>query len=159
MEMNRKDPGFTLVEIIVVLLLISIIAATVFSRATNTDRLNFVSQVEIIKNQIRYPQSIAMKRGEFWGFSSDASEYWIFSGTNKDNVAAQERLPGERTDKLSLNDLGVTMEAFTVYFDKYGRPFWNDPTDPITDQREINLTDSGSWSQSIKIIGETGLVE
>lgn len=159
MAMNRKDLGFTLMEIIVVLLLISIIAATVFGRTSNTDRLNFVSQVEKIKNQIRYPQAVAMKRAEFWGFNCDASEYWIFSGTNENNVAAQERLPGERTEKLSLNDLGVTMEAFTVYFDKYGRPFWNNPTNPIAVEQEIDLTDSGSWSQTIKIIGETGLVE
>jgi prepilin-type N-terminal cleavage/methylation domain-containing protein len=157
--MNRKDLGFTLVEIIVVLLLISIIAATVFGRATNTDRLNFSAQVDKIRNHVRYPQSMAMKLSEFWGFSCDASDYWIFSGTNMNNVAAQKILPGERTIRVALNDLGVTMEAFTVYFDRYGRPFWNDPTVPIGIEEEVNLTDSGSFSQLIKIIGETGLVE
>lgn len=162
MKKNRKNLGFTLVEIIVVLLLISIIAATVFSRSINTDRLNFVAQVDKIRNQIRYPQSMAMKLGESWGFSSDANDYWIFSGTNENNVSEQKLLPGEKTVKIALNDLGVTMDAFTVYFDKYGRPYWNgwnDPTDLIGVEEEINLTDSGSFSQSIKIVGETGLVE
>jgi prepilin-type N-terminal cleavage/methylation domain-containing protein len=159
MTMNRKDLGFTLMEIVVVLLLVSIIAATIFGRTTNTDRLNFVAQVDKIRNHIRYPQSMAMKLSEFWGFCCDASDYWIFSGTNVNNVATQKRLPGERTVRVALNDLGVTMEPFTVYFDKYGRPLWNDPTVPIGVEEEVDVTDSGSFTQSIKIIGETGLVE
>jgi hypothetical protein len=74
-------------------------------------------------------------------------------------VTAQKILPGERTVKVALNDLGVTMEAFTLYYDRYGRPFWTNWTNPIAVEEEVNVTDSGSFSKSIKIIGETGLVE
>ena len=80
-KIPRYNRGFTIVEIIVVLLLISIIAAATFSRSITTDQMNFVSQYDKIQNQVRYPQSIAMKRSEYWGFSCDTNNYWIFTGT------------------------------------------------------------------------------
>jgi len=158
LKINRNSRGFTIIEIIVVLVLISIIAAAVFRRSISTDQMNFVSQYDKIQNQVRYPQSIAMKRGEYWGFSCDTNDYWIFTGTNKDNVSNQRLLSGQEVIKISLADLGVTMDPFTVIFNSYGIPYSPDWTTQLSADLVINLTDSGSESRSFTIVPETGLI-
>ncbi len=162
-KMTRNNRGFTIVEIIVVLVLISIIAAAAFSRSISTDQMNFRSQFDKIQNQARYPQSMAMKRSEWWGFSCDTNDYWIFTGTNETIGANQRILPGQQQTLISLNDLGVTMmdkdgNAFTVIFDRYGRPYWPDWTTPLVADLKVDLTDSGTESRSFTIVPETGLI-
>jgi len=155
LKINRNSRGFTIIEIVVVLVLISIIAAATFRRSITTDQMNFVSQYDKIQNQVRYPQSMAMKRGTEWGFTCDANDYWIFSGTNKDNGS---KLPGQEVIKISLADLGVTMDPFTVIFNSYGIPYSPDWNTQLSAELVINLTDSGSESRSFTIVPETGLI-
>ena len=155
----RNYHGFTIIEIVVVLVLISIIAAAVFQRSITTDQMNFMSQYDKIRNQVGYPQSMAMKRGEWWGFSSDTNDYWIFTGTDKTNVSNDVRLPGHEQALISLSDLGVNMDGFTVIFDEYGRPHSPDantllPAPGLT----VNLDDGGAQSRSFTILPETGLI-
>jgi len=157
--MTRNNCGFTLIEIIVVLVLISIISAAAFTRSITTDQMNFMSQYNKIQNQVRYPQSIAMKHGQYWGFSCDSTNYWMFTGTNKAIAANRELLPGQQEEVISLNSLGVTMGGFTVIFDKYGRPYSPDWTTPLSDNKVVVLTDSGSESKSFTILPETGLIK
>jgi prepilin-type N-terminal cleavage/methylation domain-containing protein len=156
----RNKRGFTIVEIVVVLVLISIIAAAVFQRSITTDQMNFVSQYDKIQNQIRYPQSMAMKRSQWWGFSCDTNHYWIFSGTNKSTVANHRNLPGQQNTLIFLNDLGINMTGFTVFFDEYGRPYdsvWTTPL--VSPGLTVNLDDGGTESRSFTIEPETGLVK
>ena len=157
----KNNHGFTLIEIVVVLVLISIIAAAVFQRSISTDQMNFRSQFDKIQNQVRYPQSIAMKQSEWWGFTCDTNDYWIFTGTNKDDVTNQRLLPGQRDVKISLADLGVsiTSGAFTVIFDSYGIPYSPDWNTKISAPLPVNLADSGANSRSFTILPETGLVK
>ena len=161
-HINTDNRGFTIIEIVVVLILISIIAATVFQRSISTEQLNFRIQFDKIQNQMRYPQSIAMKRSEWWGFSCDTNDYWIFTGTNETIVANRRQLPGQRDTLISLNDLGVTMDTggnpFTVIFDPYGIPYYPDYTTPLAADLVVDLTDSGSESRSFTIVPETGLI-
>lgn len=157
--MTRNNHGFTLIEIVVVLVLISIISLAVFGRSIKTDQMNFMSQYNKIQNQVRYPQSIAMKHGEYWGFSCDATNYWIFTGTNKSTADNRRPFPGQQATLISLNDLGVTMDGFTVIFDKYGRPYSPDWTTLLSTNKVVVLTDSRSESKSFTIVPETGLIK
>jgi prepilin-type N-terminal cleavage/methylation domain-containing protein len=163
-HVNKNNRGFTIVEIIVVLLLISIVAATVFQRSISNDQMDFRSRFDKIQNQLRYPQSIAMKRSEWWGFACDTTDYWIFTGTNETIAANQRLLPGQQNTPISLNPLGVTMDSggnpFTVIFDPYGIPYSPDWLTPMTNELTINLSDSetGTRTGSINIIPETGFI-
>jgi prepilin-type N-terminal cleavage/methylation domain-containing protein len=161
-KMTRNNRGFTIVEIIVVLLLISIIAAATFRRSITTDQMNLVSQFDKIQNQIRYPQSMAMKHADWWGFSCNTTDYWIFTGTNQ--TANHELLPGQQQALISLNDLGVKMDGFAVVFDKYGIPYLPGPPDwptLMSAELKIKLSESGSGpgERWIKILPQTGLVK
>ena len=155
---NTDNRGFTIIEIVVVLLLISIIAAATFQRSISTDQMNFRSQFDKIQNQMRYPQSIAMKHSEWWGFACDGNDYWIFTGTNEDTVSEHRLLPGQENVKIALTDLGVTMTPFTVIFDSFGIPYWGDWNTKMSTEETINLTGSGSPPGSFTIIPETGLI-
>jgi prepilin-type N-terminal cleavage/methylation domain-containing protein len=156
-EKTRNNRGFTFVEIVVVLVLISIIAAAVFQRSITTDQMNFASQYDKIQNQVRYPQSMAMKRSEWWGISCDTNHYWIFTGTNKS--ANHRQLPGQQSTQISLNSLGINMDAFTIIFDEYGRPYDSVWTTLLASPGlTVNLDDGGSGSNSFTIEPETGLV-
>jgi prepilin-type N-terminal cleavage/methylation domain-containing protein len=160
-QINTDNRGFTIIEIVVVLVLISIIAAATFQRSISTDQINFRGQFDKIQNQVRYPQSIAMKHSEWWGFACDGNDYWIFTGTNKDTVSEQEPLPGQEDIKISLADLGVTMTPFTVIFDSYGIPYSPDWLTKMNAELAVNLADSDTGTQtgSFNIIPETGLIK
>jgi MSHA pilin protein MshC len=56
----RNDRGFTLIEIIAVLVLVAIISAVVISRGTATDAANLQAEVDTLKGYLRYAQSLAM---------------------------------------------------------------------------------------------------
>ena len=157
MTMTRDNRGFTILEIVVVMVLISIIAAATFTRSITTDQINFVGQVDKIRQQIRYAQSLAMKSDEIWGIRSDGTEYWLF----ENNTSNEVQLPGGKTAKISLSDLGITMNNFTVYFNKkFGVPWKSiifdsqvEPDNPLF----ITIT-AGTESVTFSVTPETGLL-
>lgn len=143
---------------VVVMLLISIIAAAVFSRSITTSQIEFVGQVDKIRNQIRYPQSMAMKRNETWGVFSSGSEYWMFQGNEGDLMNKQD-LPGQESDTVSLSDLGLTMTTFILFFDGTGKPYELNLSNPLISDLQINIqTQDLSQSKLFYITPETGLV-
>ena len=75
----RRSSGFTIIEIIVVLLLMSILAATVLGRSVTTSNLDLNSATDKVRNQLRFAQAEAMKRSDtVWGINSSGTEYWLF---------------------------------------------------------------------------------
>ncbi len=171
--LKPNDGGFTLVEIIAVLLLMSIIAATVLGRAINTQQIDLAGQTDKIRNHYRYAHSMAMKYGDtVWGFRCDNDnprEYWIFrlsvpiaDPVNDPNLPANQiRLPGETELKVNLTQKGVAMDKFTIFFDKYGRPYDSYTDETINTPRENPLTVSvvaGTHQRILTITPETGLI-
>ena len=172
--MKRNDGGFTLIEIIAVLMLMSIIAATVLGRGVNTGQTDLVGQADKIRNHFRYAQSMAMKNGDqIWGFRCAAGPpnvYFIFRLTvpvgdpvNDPDVAGnQVQLPAENDVKVSLTEAGVAMDAFTIFFDKYGRPYssYTDESNnnPLDSAQVYNIS-AGSRFRTLTISPETGFIQ
>jgi prepilin-type N-terminal cleavage/methylation domain-containing protein len=169
-KMTRDNRGFTILEIVVVLVLISIIAAATFTRSITTDQINLVGQVDKIRQHIRYAQSLAMKRSEVWGitYSSANDEYWLFEGYGAGAVTAI-KLPGEKKDKIVLEDIGVVITGLQfLYFDKYGKPYhmldYDTPinTQAVTALAPLNISISSksdsSQSRTLHLTPETGLI-
>jgi prepilin-type N-terminal cleavage/methylation domain-containing protein len=155
--MYRNNHGFTLIEIIAVLVLMSIIAAGVMVRGMNTDQIDLMAQAAKIRNHIRYAQAMAMKRNEIWGINCAAGEYWQFKNSTSNPV----RLPGEKVDKISLADLGVGMNEFRVYFNKLGEPYKSyPPSQQVKPTNVLTITISGaSDSVTLSVTPETGLIQ
>jgi len=115
--------GFTLIEFIAILIIIGILAAVAISRVTGSSETSRAVQEGIIKNHIRYAQSMAMKRGEIWGIKCDGAAYWLFRTNDPDTAANQIALPDEDNVTVTLANKNITMSAFTAFFDLAGRPY------------------------------------
>ena len=159
--MYRNNHGFTLIEIIAVLVLMSIIAAGVLVRSMDTDLIDRAAQVAKIRNHIRYAQAMALKRSDKnWGIKCDGSDaYWFFEGTNPDDSASQLPLPGEISSQILFADINVTMNGFELYFDNYGRPYTDlTPITPVSIPLSITIS-GGSGSVTLSVTPETGLIQ
>ncbi len=55
--------GFTLIEVVAVLLVLGILAAFAAVRISDTGQSDLISQVDVIKNHLRYAQNRAMNTG------------------------------------------------------------------------------------------------
>jgi MSHA pilin protein MshC len=158
--------GFTLVEMVVVLMLMTIIAATVLGRAITTSDIDLNSETDKIRNHLRFAQAEAMKRSNtVWGvrFDTSQSEYWLFRGTNPDNVSEQVRLPGVNyigaSNKVSLPSgisIATTLDQNTVFFNSIGKPYSPDAATAITTGKSVTV--SAGETRSITITPETGLI-
>jgi MSHA pilin protein MshC len=165
----RRPSGFTIVEIVVVLLLMSILAATVIGRSITSSDLDLNSATDKIRNQIRYAQSQAMKRTDsVWGIQSDISagikEYWMFRADS--NGTEEVRIPGgdygATGTRISFDNLGADLNSFTIVFDWLGRPY-NGQTggvanNPIVAADNPKVTVTKGETRLINITPETGLI-
>ena len=157
--MYRNNHGFTLIEIIAVLVLMSIIAAGVLVRSMDTDLIDRAAQVAKIRNHIRYAQAMALKRSDKnWGIKCNGSTaYWFFEGTNPDDSASQLLLPGEKNSKILLSDIKVTMSEFTLLFDRYGIPYKDNLSTKVDNSsNSLSITISGV---TLSVTPETGLIQ
>lgn len=184
-SIQRRQHGFTLVEITVVLVLMAIISAYVIGRSVTTDQVDVVGVSDRIRNQIRYAQSSAMKQSHrVWGFKLDSgtNRYWLFSiapdlevgdiepdiEAGEEDLAANRRaFPGEDSDFVTFAELeldNVTPPSFTVFFNRIGKPYnayfkENDTNNvPLGTDLVITIT-AGGQSRDITVIPETGMVQ
>ena len=168
----RRPAGFTILEIIVVLLMMSIIAAVVLGRSITTSDLDLAGQTDKLRNHLRFAQAQAMKRSDtVWGIkatSGPTGEYWLFRGVDPDVIANQARLPGldyaGTGNRIATASLGVTLNDFTIIFNRVGKPYtayadYNDDTKntALGSQQTVTVT-AGSQNRTITVEPETGLV-
>jgi MSHA pilin protein MshC len=162
----RRPAGFTIVEIIVVLLLMSILAATLLGRSITTGTIDLNSATDKIRNQLRYAQSQAMKRTDaVWGIQSDgSSQYWLFRATP--TATEDVVIPGgdyaSGSTRVSFANLGADLNSFTVVFDWLGRPFKGQasgvPNSPVAAVDNPIVRVSKGEERPITITPETGLI-
>lgn len=114
----RGRHGFTVIEIIAVILLLGILSVIVVSRNQNIGA-EAVGQREVIKNHIRYAQLMAMKSNTACGVQFAGSSYSVF---RNNSTADKITLPNKQNTDISIfSDLGSANE--TIYFDLWGIPY------------------------------------
>jgi prepilin-type N-terminal cleavage/methylation domain-containing protein len=160
----RRRAGFTIVEIIVVLLLMSILAATVLGRSVTTTDLDLNSATDKLRNQLRYAQAEAMKLAykdyPVWGINFISGGYWLFRGTT---ITTKVQLPGVNSDDVNLATSGISVSTTlpTVFFDRIGKPYSAYTTEtnniPLSSLMKITMT-AGGQTREITITPETGLI-
>lgn len=165
---GRDHRGFTLIEIIAALIIIGIVAAVIINSTIGVTDTGRVSQENVIKNHIRYAQSMAMKRGTIiipvWGIKCDGTDYWLFRTNAPDTAANQIVLPDEESAKVTLANKNVSMTAFTVFFDANGRPYtaYTDAATNTPVSAPLSITvdsiPAGSGTPSFNVTPETGFI-
>jgi MSHA pilin protein MshC len=119
--------GFTLFEVVMVLLILGVISYFATTRLFSGDALSQSAEMELVKNHLRYAQSRAMNSESSWGIKFGSStRYWLFNTTEGENV--HKRLP-QRADLESVDpDIQLLTIEVTpppgskVTFDPFGSP-------------------------------------
>lgn len=152
---GTSSDGFTLIELITVLLIIGILSAVIVSRSgtLNTD---LAARSSELRSQLRYLQLMAMKNSTtYLALKSDGGSYWAY---NSANSSKRIPLPGESSSTVSLADKGITsLNAFTISFDAYGIPYTGEPQVKLANNATITLT-IGGQNATLIVVPETGFV-
>lgn len=140
--------GFTMIEMVIVLIVMAIVATFILVRAT-PGSIDLIAQTEILKSHLRYAQIRAMNDDTVpWGIRiPDAGSYLLY----RNNAQATSLLPGENAQTHTLPTGIIVTAGFgsTYNFDAWGSP----GTSTLT----ITLS-QGSTTNSITITKNTGYI-
>ncbi len=126
---SRRSSGFTLIEVIIVLIILGILAAVAVSRG-NFDTDQWVNP-DVFASHLRYAQSRAMAMEHPWGLEATGGTYTMFQvdeGTKK-NVA----LPGS-------SEAAKKVPNGTWWFDGMGRPYFGKEYKADVSPTNTNIT-------------------
>ena len=151
---RTNKSGFTLIEVVVVLILLGIVSTFVAVRATNYHS-ELAARTEILKSHLRYAQMKSMSSNDVWGIHSAGSKYWLFT----DGDTNQKRqLLGEDDLAVDLSGYGLSVSGFTYSFETWGSPC-TDPGASVRLMATASITVSGGGgSKSINITPYTGFI-
>ncbi|WP_051184555.1 pilus assembly FimT family protein [Desulfatiglans anilini] len=111
--------GFTIVEMIAVLVILGVLASVAVARMMTDDGAEVRRAAETLKMHLRQAQFRAMYSDTSWGVHSNGGSYWLFEGPNTSN---RVMFLGEGSDTVTLPS-GVSCGSFTVSFDDWGVPY------------------------------------
>jgi len=153
--------GFTLIELISVLIIIGIGSAIAVTRFSSSDIRALHEEVAILKAHLRYAQTRAMSDNVPWGIDFlTSTSYRLQRNTGTvGNAATESILPNERTATRTITS-GVTVyiTGAGTYFDVFGSP-GNLPDSAIfTDANKTITLSGGSNSKDITITRSTGFI-
>ena len=139
--------GFTLIEIIAVLIIIAIITAVAVSRSMSTQN-NLIQQVDIVKTHLRFAQLKALNDDVYtWSITFTSNSYTL-SNTCTGSNCPSSTLPSESSSSHSFPS-GITATSATVTYDRWGSPGGS--------AVGINLT-QGSQTITITVAANTGYI-
>ncbi len=142
----KKQTGFTMIEVIAVLIIMGIISAVAISRIGSVQS-DLPVQADIVKSHLRFANLKALQDDTAtWGISFGSSSYALLCN----NAPTTIQLPGENSGTHTF-PTGVTISSTSanVNFDSWGSPG--------TANVSITLSQSGVTT-AIVIAGNTGFI-
>lgn len=157
--LKEHSRGFTIVEIIAVLALISLLTLTILARQRTTNT-NLAARTQVLKAHLRYAQSRAMDSDNAWGieFTNDGNRYRLFRG---DTQNAVRQLPGEDAGPVDLAASGLSVDEgdLIVAFDTWGRPCSDAAASTLyAADQTLTLSDTDGNTDSVTITRNTGYI-
>lgn len=175
---KRYSPnsGFTLLEVIAVLIIVAIVALVVGSKVSRV-KSNLTGRAELLKSHVRYAQSMAMSTDERnWGIRFDAGndQYWLFycptgqacaSGANITSIPGAGPTQGQKVDlgAAGVQITGITPAGSqsTLAFNNFGAPYYGNLDQVLETQLaasfDITLNQAGN-SETVRVTPTTGFV-
>lgn len=139
---TARSNGFTMIEVLAVLLVLAVVMTVILNRTPSIDR-DAYAQAAILRSHLRFAQSMAMANTmERWGISFTPHSYTLIVNGGPSAVP----FPNDKAATHNLPD-GVTLSTGInqVLFDAWGSP------GPDTVTIALN-------SESITITGITGFI-
>ena len=139
--------GFTMLEIVAVLVILGVLAAVAVNRFTDIGAKD-VAEANTLKVHLRYAQLRAMGDIFPWGIEIEEGQYTLL----RENGDALN-LPGESS--TTKEDIEVNIDSATIWFSAArGQPMDGPEQDPRSNDLEISV-----GNQTITITAETGFIE
>ena len=155
MKIIRNNNGFTLLEVILVIIFISIFATIAVLRQPVPD-VTIRSASQVLLSHIRYAQMRAMNSVEPWGirYSGGSDTYWLF----EEATTNRKVFPGASDDSIDLSEDGIsiTQGDFTLRFDSWGVPVIEDAGFTFSDGQAILTLSTGIQGGNVTVIENTG---
>lgn len=136
-----KNVGFTLVELIVVILIIGILSASIAPRFVDDDDFKARGIADEIITAIRHAQQLSMTRNAIYKIDITSTSYQV----RKENNSPVRHPNGKSTFFIGAADglppnIIKTASTITIEFDSLGRPLVEATNIPITSNTDINIS-------------------
>lgn len=158
-----QSRGFTLIELVIVIVILGIIAATVLVSGTAKGPIRLEAACQRIATDLRYMQEMAMAEQVRFGVSFDTGDESYFGyRVNTSNKAKDPHTQGdlevEFDEMREFNEIGIVSTDFSnaLEFDSAGAPYDGNGT-LLSSEGVVTLTD-GSNSKTVRIEPATGKV-
>ena len=111
--------GFTMIEVLAVLLVLAVIMTVILTRTPSIER-DAYAQAAVIRSHLRFAQSLAMgDNTENWGITFTPHSYTLLLNGSPAGIA----LPNDSSSTHNLPDgVSITNGIGTVLFDEWGSP-------------------------------------
>ncbi|MEG6505743.1 pilus assembly FimT family protein [Nitratidesulfovibrio sp. 1201_IL3209] len=149
--------GFTMIEVVAVLVIIGILAAVAADRIFNQAPAELAAISSAVRGNIRYARTRSMNSDEIFGVQViSPSTYAVF---RNGNIANRVVLPGEAGGVITLPEGAAFSATGTVFFDHWGAPCSNAATPPARFNANVSVTLSyRDASDTITITRNTGFI-
>jgi len=160
---GKNSRGFTMIEIIVVLLILGFLAFTAVAMLYQPEAVEVPGRLETLKSHLRFAQAAALNSSNVWGIEMVDSQTYALFKMNDDGTSTRVRLPGESATTVTLpssvtasatcGGAGITVISFTTW----GVPCTTKSTTPAAATDNIVITVAqGSESKTATMIKNTG---
>jgi type II secretory pathway pseudopilin PulG len=144
-SMAYRHAGFTLIEMVMMLILIGILAVVFVPRAPSKGSLSFAGQVQQLASDIRYVQTLSMTRGQRHCLNLISSGYSMT--TSNCSTSAGVEHPAGASFPIALNGVTLTWSGLPgglVTFSTKGEPYSDAAaTTPLSGNPYITLSGDG----------------
>jgi prepilin-type N-terminal cleavage/methylation domain-containing protein len=148
---NKGMRGFTTVEVITVLVIISILSAVAVTRIVTPRSFSLAAEADIVKTHLRYVHFRALSDVGTWGVSFAGSSYTVM----RDGSIAGYRLPNEDSPTHTFPS-GITTTEAVVTFDEWGTPV-DGARNPVMSDITVHISGGGE-TVPVTVTKGTGFV-
>jgi len=162
MELNLK--GYTLIEIVLVIAVISILSVSIFVYINYSKTFNLDAGTSKVAADLRYAQNLSMSTAQFSGVSFEGNTYFIYTTTGTEDTLVNNPADFGRSLQVDLfHDFGISIASVLigggnkVEFSPLGQPY-SDKTGSILSTESAIILSVGSDTKTITITPNTGKV-
>lgn len=153
-----RAAGFSLIELVVVMIIVAVLAAIALPRSNN-DAVMLAAEAERLAVEIRYAQALAMTRGQpHWIAFSGGNGYQFFlSGAVAVPHPAGEASPVKMQSGTTFSLASLPNSLVT--FNGLGTPYTDTPPAATALAIDANITVTrGTTSRTVRVYSGTGFV-